>query len=399
MRRLQISLLEFNYHPEVLRSFCKISEGLDIDLHIYTRARIWKYVHLYEDDKELPDNIKLKLLVDNSLAKFISNNLNQINGSDILIFNTLASDFSTFLRFQFKPNTVLRIHNSNAYFGTLMEYFSLKLDPLYLWKDFSHFVRNTIYRRLEFNRRKFVENIDYFAFTTEEIRQYALEKFELKSENTVVLPFSFITEKSKSGKVETADKIITCGIIGRVDKRNRDYQEVVEAVKKYVKEDSKTLKLILLGSAAGKYGNSIVQQLKQLQGPRFILEYFETYIDQDTFNNKINELDYIIVPVVQKTRYTVYTEYYGLTKISGSINDIITFRKPGIVKDFYPLDQKLESICFRYHDAQSLYEAMLSWSDRMKLDELDVDEALSEYKLDSVRLFYNRQFKKIMGEE
>lgn len=396
MKTIKISILEFDYHPEVLRNTLRILSRLDLNINVYTRTDIWSKVKMPVE--KLPLNTHVFLFDDkkSGFQNFLRNNLEEMNNSDLILINTIASHFKVFNQLHLQPKVILRIHNANAFFNTFPKTYQVKLTPFFIWKDFSHLIRNTIFKLDWIYRKKFLKKVDYFAFPNKTIMDFALQHFPLREEQCMAWPFSYLSQGLNPKNNNHSE--ITISIIGKIDQRNRDYITVFKAFKKLsanIKNDDFSIKLILLGSAKTRYGSKIIKLFSKIASPQLEIISFNSFVEQDDFNRYIQETDFIILPIQIKTRYTIYTEFYGSTKISGGLNDILVHKKPALINAAYPLEADFEQVTDRFNDEIELSDKIYKWCRDKAFDQKDIDSALANHSLTQVRAIYRKTIQSI----
>jgi hypothetical protein len=392
---IKVALIEFDYHAEVIRNSLHLLEQEELEVGVFTTEKIWKQVNWQGDDY-----FKTSLQSsEQSFSSYLKEHLPEINTYDIVLFNTVASQFKKWSEVALTPTTLLRIHNANTYFNSLIKTFKPKFSPFYLWKDSSHLVRKTLGEFDWHFRKKFVSSVDHFGFPSERIKEYALQEYELESSNAWSLPFGFWKELKTYPKNESQRFTIT--IIGKVDQRNRDYDTVVRSMSSLLpslKENGQELDLVLLGSAGSNYGKSIVQELQNLTNEHFNVVSFDGFVPQDAFDQYIHKTDFFLIPAKIETRYTIHTERYGYTKISGSINDVIKYHKPAIIFGDYPIDEDMQSLFGTYRTASELTSKISEWTHSKSYQEIDFSQALASYRLDEMKAHYLNIFQQILAD-
>lgn len=400
MKTIKISLLEFDYHPEVLRNTLMIFDGLDLDIQVFASKEIWDKANMNITVLQNHSQIYLYDSKESDLYSFLYSNINRLNISDIILFNTLASNFRSFERLKLQSNLILRIHNSNAYFNAFYNTYRPIYSPYFIWKDLSHFLRNSIFKLDWLYRRRFLKKVDYFAFPSENIRNYAVQKLEVPAIQSIALPFSFLNpSKPIEGKDEKKEIVIS--IIGKLDKRNRDYDSVVKAfhhISERMNAINYTIKLVLLGSAKTRYGSVILNRLNKISCPQIIIKSFKGFVKQEVFDRHMKETDFLILPIRINTRYTVYKEFYGSTKISGGINDIMVYKKPALIVFDYPLDKEFQQVTSTYKNDIDLAEKIMKWCESKSYSEINIDKDLAKSDLANIRQKYNEIFKQIIKD-
>lgn len=392
---MKISLIEFDYHPEVLRNTLKILDGASIEVLVFTSAKIWKQA----DWKKKELRVEPYLWDEKqALDTFLKANLEILNSSDLLLFNTVASHFKVWNALALKPPRFLRIHNGHANFKSWTEVYKPILTPFFLWKDFSHFVRKILGERENFHQNKFIAKTQYFAFPDQVIRDYAVKNLGVKAEQALSLPFSFWEEEDLISSSKT--DLIQISIIGKVDPRNRDYELVLEAVKKALPElkaQGKTIQLCLLGKAIGAYADRIVHAFKQLENENFRFRSFNGFIPQDEFEKEVAKSSYLLIPTRAHTRFTIYQERYGYSKISGNINDLIRYHRKALIQSDYPLSEALSPLFEKYLDADDLAEHLTKLNSKPE-EGLDFKKLLADYERTAMQKHYLSTFQALIKD-
>lgn len=391
---IKVALIEFDYHAEVLRNTLHILDQEEIEVHVFTSQKIWEQVDWKGNNPKLSLQQK-----EQSFATYLNQQVSSINACQVVLFNTVASNFKKWIDIGIKPTKLLRIHNANAYFNKLSNAFKPKFTPFYLWKDSSHLVRKTIGEREDVFRRKFISGVEHFLFPSEGIRKYATNNYQLSTEQCWTLPFGFWKE-APSYLANTGDKF-KVSIIGRVDQRNRDYDLVVESMTSllpFLEENNLHLELVLLGMAQSSYGRQISKSLGRLTSKYFTPTTFSGFVSQDKFDQHIRETDFFIIPTKIDTRYTIYQEKYGFTKISGSINDVIKYHKPAIINSAYPVDQDMSPVFEKYNSSDHLTAKIQEWMTSKAYEKFDFEKHLDPYRLDSIKATYLNAFRQIIKD-
>lgn len=393
MKQIKIALIEFDYHAEVLRNTLRILQQPNTTVQVFTTEKIWNQVN-WKENKYFDLYLQKEA---ESLSQFLNAHISNINSCDIALFNTVASNFKTWSQLNIQAVKLIRIHNANAYFNSLTKAYKPKFTPFYIWKDSSHFVRKTVGELDWFYRKKFITGIDHFIFPSESIRKYALENYGLQEHNSWTLPFGY-WENEKNYTINESRHFKIC-IIGRVDQRNRDYDTIVNTIKEFLPAlvvNQMRLELVLLGSATSNYGKRISKELDTLSSEHFKPVYFQGFVPQEDFDRHINECDFFVIPTKIKTRYTIYEERYGYTKISGSINDVIKYHKPALIHKDYPIDDDLQPLFLSYSDSQDLARKILEWIKSRSYQNILFPQVLENHQLKAVQRKYRSVFEHIL---
>ncbi|MDX8338076.1 hypothetical protein SLH46_02705 [Draconibacterium sp. IB214405] len=381
MEEKTLVIIEFDYHAEVLANAMKVLISLkEYKILLFTTDKIWKQVCFSLKQKENVD-----IHTANSpkeIQNLIKSRLTDINKAEAIFFNTIASNFKFFSSVNFIPPVILRIHNSNTYFNPIRS-INPKLSPFYIWKDVSYLVLHVILKLDTVYRSKFIrEKVDYFQFPCSTIANYALENnYVSNSKLFPTVPYVFMNEVLPGVKTNTATNIV---ILGGIDKRRRNYKEVYEALKLLVPKLNRSVKLSLVGKPFGFYGKKIIQNFRKLETDHFQVETFNSFVPQNKFDEITANANFLIIPTVKETRYKLYKELYGFTKISGNINDMIVYQKPALLPSFYPLEDALLKHGETYKDKSELVDLLKAWILDEKYNKYRIGEILADYDFDAI---------------
>ncbi len=399
MQSLKVAILEFDYHPEVLRNTCMILQDNRMEVLIFTSKKIWNKVNLYQDIPPEEFHFFLHDPSEGSLKHFLQQHLSALNSCDLILFNTVASNYRIYYTLNIIPPILLRIHNSNAYFLPMYKTYRPRLTPFFLWKDFSHFVRKSLLKLDWYHRTKFLERVNYFIFPSEITEAYAIEKLRIPRNTTYTLPFSFMHPPASVSKT-IDNNCITIAVIGIVDQRKRDYMLLYKAIKRLIPtlaQREYTIKLVLLGSASSMFGRKLSQLFSGLESEKFEFVYFKGFVSEALFVKYITESAFFILPLNINTRFTIYNEVYGYTKISGNVNDIIKHQKPALICDQYPLEEGLQLVTDTFRDAEELSSKIDSWCSERTFKNLDFQKLYEKYNFSVIRERYFLTFQEIAG--
>jgi len=188
-------------------------------------------------------------------------------------------------------------------------------------------------------------------------------------------------------------------VIGRVDKRYRNYEVLYHAFTRIVPcLNQYRIKLVLLGSSGSSYGRKVIQQFQDLENDFFSFVAFQGFVKQSHFEEYVNQSDFFIIPLVLETRNTIYNEIYGKTKISGSVNDIIHYQKPALISSGYPLEDALKMITEPFTNDKELADKILKWCSEKTYASFDMTKILKEYTQQSIRDHYVNTFEKCLKQ-
>lgn len=388
----RIILIEFDYHPEVLRGTIEIFQNLPYDIDVYVLERIWGKIELDTISK----NVKLYIASDKKDSRrLIKENIDSINEANLIIFNTLASQFAFFTKLNLLPPVVLRIHNSNAYLDPWNN-LDFGISSFYLKKDLCYLLGRGLGRMELYWRSKFVrEKVTYFCFPNNIIEKYAIGKGYVEKKQ-VVPPFPFVFSKNTKGHKKTLNECMEITIVGAIDKRRRDYEIVFNAFNKILPFTDIKIKLNLLGKPIGAYGKGILKKFSLIEDDYFRLNYYNQFVPDSEFDDVMVRTDFLIIPIVFKGRYRIFKEIYGKTKISGNINDMILFHKPALLPDYYEVEKPVLSYIETYNSTDNLAEKLKSWIKEKQFMNFNMNVLYNIYQLDRVSEEFACTFKEIL---
>lgn len=346
---MKIGLIELDFHVDSVDGICKVFEDSGHELLIFTTNENHRLlsVRSYFSKHQwfTPGNL--------SKSAFLNRYRAEINGCDGIFINTISSDFKVFSDFEFRPLTMLRVHNAYKMFAPFRH---IKIYPNArgLFKALSYFIREVVIDRFWYYRPRVVSKIDYFTFPDESIKAYLLSKNLVPLEKIgPVLPIKVFDETVVLENEMIQGEIHIC-IPGGVDRRRRLYEPVVEAFREVAEKTPIKVKLHLLGRCNGSYGAKIIKAFLALQNDRFELVYHSNFVSQKDFDETMRKTNLVIAPVNPDALTQLYGEIYGKTKISGSMTDIVLFPKPLILPLTYPLSGPWKDIFFSYRDSREL---------------------------------------------
>ena len=358
---MKIALIELDFHVDSVDGICKIFEGSNHELHIFTTEKNFSILK----NRSYANKHTWNLLKSKNKLAFLNAKKQEINSCDGVFINTISSDFGCFAKFDFKPTTILRIHNAYKVFAPWNH---LKIYPniLGIWKVISYVFREIIWDRFWIYRPQVVKKIDFFTFPDKAIVDFLLKNNIIPKEKIApVLPIKVFDEtvQLKINESET----INFTIPGGMDRRRRDYLPVLNAFKILLPQTIKKISLSFLGKCNSNYGREIISEFKKLSGENFKINSFEDFVPQADFDSIMNETDVVISPVNADGLTQIYGEIYGKTKISGSITDVVLFPKPLILPSSYLLNENLKTIFDTYSSPENLSDLILGYVNDKKL--------------------------------
>lgn len=222
----------------------------------------------------------------------------------------------------------------------------------------------------------FYQLVDEYAVIDPVLKETILKHDDIKKAVHVFSPiFTPLTTK----RTETEGERISFVITGNVEEQRKDYQTVVDALK-MIPEFHQKIRIVLLGRAVNVYAQAIISQLEDMKTTGLETVYYTEYVPQEDFENVMIESQYIIAPVVRETLNKGILEYYGTTKVSGVVFDIIQFATPAIVINGLEMPEELQSSVCRYNSANYLSKLICHLIDKDVLAQLTKEAEMNSKK-------------------
>jgi len=354
MIKRKIGLIELYSHSEVLLTMYQLLR-LDFEVTVFTTQKIHK------DAQEFFGERLENWIINspkNSKENFVSGNFAHFNMQDLLIFITLIDSYRFFSRINFSPKTILIIHNVNALLQSQENrWFNTSSVKMYLL-DLLVFFRNYI-RRDAFYKRKMLHNFDHFSFPSEQVTSYA-KALRTNFTNKIIapLPFAFFTINQRE---KARNPSIIISIPGVVFEHVRDYELAFQVFSELVPSLQQKVTLQFLGSAETEYGVVLMNKFQTLENDNFEIIFFQKFLSQNEFDRLLRRTDFAILPIKQLKKFGIIQEIYGISNITGGINDVLRFGIPTLLIDHYKVDKIEQSIVAYFKDKDSLLELVKDW--------------------------------------
>ncbi|HPE56117.1 MAG TPA: hypothetical protein P5514_13815 [Bacteroidales bacterium] len=384
MRNLKsICIVEIDYHPEVLHNTCILLAEVPFEVTIFTTRLIFDQA---QGSRFLKNFNWIIIERVSEIKQTFQRHLPEINSSDLILFNTLASHFKFFSKLEIKTISILRLHNSNAYLNPGKS-FKTMFTPYFLFKDSSHIIRKTLFERDWYFRNKFLKRISYVVFPDPVLENYAVDNRLI--DPSKVCPSIPISSWNPAYQKQNKTDEIRITIPGTIDIRRRDYRIVLNAFTMLSGRLNQNITLTLLGRPKNNYGKEIISEFRELQNKQLKVITFTQKIPMDEYNSNLQQTDFFILPIKIDTKYTIYRERYGYTKISGSINDMIIAGKPALINADYPINSRLEQISEKFYNEVDLHNTLINWVHEktyLRLQE-KISESLSFYSHENMKKY------------
>lgn len=305
---------------------------------------------------------------------------------DRLYITTLEKYFDEFLHVHFGKNVRLFIHNIDDWFtsgliGQMKTFWYELFSPVNLVYNLKrNFVfpkrrKRLIAKILQHNGKLVVLSSILRQALTQHIPANAIE----------VIPFSVYNGDISDGSTEN-EKLRIC-IPGMVSKVRRDYLSFFALVAQHKEFFMDHVEIDLLGKIANHEGGAevITEAKKLIESGICIFYYNEPYVPMEKYNKSIGRCDIILGNMVLRQGKA---SFYGKTKDTGIVFNMIKAAKPGLIPAGYPILPELKSSSLIYESAEQLLAGIKkAVFDREYLSQLKKQAVLNAQDFTPVQIY------------
>ncbi|WP_133169821.1 hypothetical protein [Marinobacter halophilus] len=378
---IHLVVVELHHHSELIRNIVDVLGNGAFRISIVTLPGIYKDTGLTgADDKAFTAHLKPPK---ESVGSFILRMASVFESADILYFNTIRHFWDELAQIKSSAPSIVRVHNAHCDLAPF-EHFDKPL--LNVFGIISHLVRKVWIGGEWRSKKKLLRKIDYFMFPNLAVTDYVKNNKWLLSHRVLppVLPFGFLGEACPA--IAKGDGEVRIAITGKVTNAKKDFDLVYRALKECLGQLNKPVRLVLLGKAADKQAQSVIAKLKSLDDTKFSLDYSESYVPAEVFEEKVRGVDFLVAPIQVDTHFRKYHEVYGKSKASGVDVDILLYRKPSLVISGYQMRGALDSVVEYFEPTPSSLAQMLTrWVNERTFEQLaDKFQYLHGYQRDAI---------------
>jgi hypothetical protein len=171
------------------------------------------------------------------------------------------------------------------------------------------------------------------------------------------VPFAYHTDHVRSVENEGRAEIIIPGVVSQ---NGRDYRLVAEALAEALPHFKRPVRLVLLGKAIEM---PVIHSLKELESKYkgFRLTYFTERLPQKAYDDYLKKAQFMILPFRSYQSFGIVREKWGVSKISGSISDMIRFEMPALCSAHYQLDPEIRPLTVSFSTRNELAKLLIDW--------------------------------------
>ena len=351
-----IGIVELYQHNEVLTHYCKLLLQSDSQIYVFCNEKVF-----HQLPKELQTSrIIWKLNKDESkISEFLNLHNDKIEGCDLCLVTTVFSDFKAFNHLNNLTKCIFVIHSAYTWFEPLKH---IHLRAGHKVSDFLRLMKFIVTGQRKC-RHRILNSCYKIALPNQRILDHMYQRVpnEYKSK-LISLPFGAYDHPSHASKDKSKLNLIHLVIPGTLSPEVRDYYCIINAIKDLNNDQRLKIKLSLLGNANSLFGKKIIAAFEKLQNEMFVLQYWSEFIDQDLYDRVLSESDCLLLPLKEYTQFYVFRERTCLSKLSGSVNDMIKFGKPTIVSQHLKIDDQIDQKIIRYSNTDELTGVLRSLS-------------------------------------
>ena len=371
--RYRLHIIELDYHHDVLDALIRLVDTSKFEISLSTRRFI--YDNLSQEVKEMLACVLIQ--GENGV------DLNQIAAqeADLHIFNTLASHYAFWAKNLPQPHLV-RMHNIHSWFDPA-SFFSIGKTPLEWRKSLSYLLYNRLLLGEGVHMRRLKEKIQHFSFMSQSNQEYFSKNYPKYAHKIIdTLPTAWATYLPEWNADSETLRIV---IPGTPEFKRKDFT-LVEKLIQWAEKRKEKIEIYFAGKSP-HYMRNKMQALKMRANDRLSIHVFSHFLSGEEFDRILKSADLLFFPIKETTRYKVFTENYGQSKISGSENDFMRFGRMSLFPAFYPLQSPL----ILHADATQLDKVLDHFMSHYKVRPDNMQKAIEEHR---VRFSFDASFKR-----
>lgn len=264
---------------------------------------------------------------------------------DLLSFSPIFSHFESVLRIaeEARVPTAITIHNLNYWFNARFR----------TWKYYKQ-------RRL---KQRLLEAFDHIVVDEGLLTYLKNERPRLfRKHSFLAVPFTLFHERGPLRHKRSPDEQGRLKVVlpGSIYQESRNYQAVLEVIERFAMEKS-AITFSFAGPAIGEHGRQVVERLEQVNQRHagIAIHYpLEIPATSDLFEREMETADVLLSPLNAVFDALGTREYYGKTKVTGAIGDMITYQLPGIIPEYIPIPPGLKGSVFHYSTSHELFQLL-----------------------------------------
>ncbi|MFZ1705355.1 MAG: glycosyltransferase [Saprospiraceae bacterium] len=380
----KVVFLELAYHNEVLRTYVHHFLPIVDQVIIFTNSFNERQSESWRNNPKLEWRVKRD---EEEVQTFLQTQFLTLGCEDLIVVITWPEQKWDVSSLVYPCEVWSVVHNIHQTFARPFSHFYLGID---WWKDALKIGRHIIFQMGK-SRREAILKSDKIVFPTPSMSKYYKQYFvQKKFENPIIIPFCL----NEGIRKKPNDDVFRIIVPGNITQYARDYRMLSTVFEQVFYHANRKIELVLLGKIKDSTGKTSIKQLEKINNSNFQLTYFNSFVPQVKFDEILSSGDILLAPLNQKTKSGVFTENYGFSTETGNIADMVRYGLPGILPDFYPVEDCLEPMIKRYHSEESLTQCILDWMDINTEDfRKNHDSSLHYFSVEKISLRILDQWK------
>jgi len=395
-QQIHLVVVELHHHSELIRNLYDVLCNGLFRISLITIPEVYQKTGL--ESYAQPDDLSVYLLnQEESVSDFLQRVRPVFEGADIVYFNTIRHFWKELNQIPLTAPSMLRIHNAHCDLAPATHFRRPIVNSVVI---LSHLIRKVWIGGEWRARERMLSRVGYFMFPNETITDYVLSNGWVPESKVLAptLPFSYLGDPTPRNTEN--DPVVTIGITGKVIDSKKDYSLVQQALALSMQRLQRPIALVLLGNANRKHAGPIIDGFRALECEHFTVDYTESHLPAEDFDQKMGRVDFLIAPIRTQTHFRKYVEVYGKSKMSGIENDILRHRKPSLVTSDYALGGSLNLVAEYFEPTpESLAAHICDWVNERRFEKLEKKfEGLDAYKPDVIATRFHQVCQRLLND-
>ena len=222
------------------------------------------------------------------------------------------------------------------------------------------------YRERKLKQRVFnaFDHIIVEDFLFKHIKKHKTKLFN--SHHFLYIPFTIFHPKAVAPSERRDPGILKVVLPGTVNKARRRYEDLLELIHHFAGAKA-PISFSFAGSPVGEYGKWVVSELDKANAahPGIARHYpLEGDITPGMFVREMEDADIVLSTITKVFKDLGTKEYYGTTKSTGTLHDMISFQLPGLLPAILEVPEDLTSSVFNYGSGKELGKILQQLMDK-----------------------------------
>jgi len=141
----------------------------------------------------------------------------------------------------------------------------------------------------------------------------------------------------------------------------RNYEILFEAFVEVVPRLKKKIRLQFLGNANRPFAQGLEMRFRELENDFFEVNFFQHHISQKKYDAYLFNTDFAIIPIRRFKKFGIIQEEYGISNITGGVNDMLRFGIPFLISKSYPPEKSWKDLAVFFENKNELIKVIEKW--------------------------------------